>query len=123
MHQPRYLGYPSHGATDAHRGWERSGGESLRVFVRGDDREPRYAAGAAPERHWIITSAGKHFAEVVGPGVVGQQPTIGAGESFEYSSSAVIEDPIGTMQGSYTFRAQDGKFLTVESRSSIWRIR
>ena len=66
------------------------------------------------ERHWVITSAGKHFAEVVGPGVVGQQPTIGAGESFEYSSSAVIEDPIGTMQGSYTFRAQDGKFLTVE---------
>lgn len=66
------------------------------------------------ERHWIIISAGKHFAEVVGPGVVGLQPVLQAGEAFEYSSSAVIEDPIGSMHGSYTFRTNGGRYFPVE---------
>jgi ApaG protein len=63
------------------------------------------------ERHWLIESNGTHFAEVVGPGVVGEQPTIEAGKSYEYASSAVINDPVGSMRGSYTFRAEDGVFF------------
>lgn len=65
------------------------------------------------ERHWVITSGGQHFAEVVGPGVVGEEPELEAGEMYQYSSSAVIEDPIGSMHGSYTFRSDKGDFLEV----------
>jgi len=60
------------------------------------------------DRHWVIRSAGAQIAEVVGPGVVGQQPILKSGERFEYTSSAVIHDPIGTMEGSYSFMLLDG---------------
>ena len=66
------------------------------------------------ERHWIISSNGAHFAEVVGPGVVGEQPTLEHGGIFEYSSSAIIHHPIGSMHGSYTFRGSAGDFFQVE---------
>jgi ApaG protein len=66
------------------------------------------------ERHWLILSNGVRIAEVVGPGVVGVQPVLGPGESHEYSSSAVIQDPIGTMEGSYTFKSGSGKFFDVK---------
>lgn len=66
------------------------------------------------ERHWIIMSAGVQIAEVVGPGVVGNQPVLVPGESFEYTSGAVIHDPIGSMHGSYTFKSEDGKYFEVE---------
>lgn len=65
------------------------------------------------ERHWIISSNGEHFAEVVGPGVVGEQPTLKTGDVFEYSSSAIIHHPIGSMHGSYTFRSLQGDFFQV----------
>lgn len=65
------------------------------------------------ERHWIISSNGEHFAEVVGPGVVGEQPTLKHGDVFEYSSSAIIHHPIGSMHGTYTLRAMDGTFFQV----------
>jgi ApaG protein len=65
------------------------------------------------ERHWIINSNGEHFAEVVGPGVVGEQPTLKNGGVFEYSSSAVIQHPVGSMHGSYTFRSANGDFFQV----------
>lgn len=65
------------------------------------------------ERHWIIMSGGAQFAEVVGPGVLGEQPTLSRGQSFEYTSGAVIHDPIGSMHGTYTFRAGDGQFFEV----------
>ena len=66
------------------------------------------------ERHWIIKSAGVQIAEVVGPGVVGAQPTLEPGTSFQYSSGAVIHDPIGSMQGSYIFKNEAGQYFDVK---------
>jgi ApaG protein len=65
------------------------------------------------ERHWVIMSAGVQIAEVVGPGVVGEQPVLASGETFQYTSGAVIQDPIGSMQGTYTFRLDSGKLFDV----------
>ena len=65
------------------------------------------------ERHWLISSGGNHLAEVVGPGVVGQQPTIEPGEIYEYASTAVIQDPTGDMVGCYTFRSESGRYFEV----------
>lgn len=65
------------------------------------------------ERHWIINSGNAPLAEVVGPGVVGEQPVLEAGQSFEYTSSAIIHHPYGSMHGSYTFRTDDGAFFEV----------
>ena len=65
------------------------------------------------ERHWIIFSGEKQLAEVVGPGVVGKQPTLDKGQKFTYTSGAVIHEPYGAMQGSYTFRSAEGTFFEV----------
>jgi ApaG protein len=59
-------------------------------------------------RHWIITDANGKVQEVVGEGVVGHQPHLKPGEGFEYTSGAIIETPLGTMQGSYQMLADDG---------------
>ena len=59
-------------------------------------------------RHWIITDAQGLVQEVRGLGVVGAQPLLQPGESFEYSSGASIATPVGTMRGSYQMVAQDG---------------
>lgn len=66
------------------------------------------------ERHWRIYSAGEQIGEVVGPGVVGEHPKLGLGESFTYTSGAVIHDPVGEMHGSYIFRLEDGGYLEAE---------
>jgi ApaG protein len=63
------------------------------------------------ERHWKVISAEVQIAEVVGPGVVGEQPFIEAGHCFEYTSGAVLNDPCGWMEGSYTFRGDGGNFF------------
>jgi ApaG protein len=60
-------------------------------------------------RHWIITDGEHRVQEVRGEGVVGQQPVIGPGDSFEYSSGASIATPVGTMRGSYRMLAADGR--------------
>jgi len=52
-------------------------------------------------RHWIITDANGKVQEVRGEGVVGEQPHIKPGEGFRYSSGAVLETPVGSMQGAY----------------------
>ncbi len=52
-------------------------------------------------RHWLITDANGKTSEVSGPGVVGQQPVIEPGKSYQYSSGAILETPVGTMQGHY----------------------
>ena len=65
------------------------------------------------ERHWIIKSNELQIAEVVGPGVVGEQPVIQPGASYTYTSGAVIQDPAGSMEGSYTFRSNKGAFFDV----------
>lgn len=53
------------------------------------------------DRHWIITDANGKVQEVHGEGVVGEQPTLKPGESYQYTSGAVLETPIGCMQGQY----------------------
>ena len=59
-------------------------------------------------RHWIITDAHHHIQEVRGPGVVGQQPRLQPGESFEYTSGSTLSTAVGTMRGSYQMVADDG---------------
>ena len=60
-------------------------------------------------RHWIITDADHKVQEVKGLGVVGQQPLLQPGESFEYTSGASIPTNVGTMHGTYQMLAADGK--------------
>ncbi len=52
-------------------------------------------------RHWIITDAMGQIEEVRGRGVVGKQPVLGAGESFEYTSGCQLKTPFGSMRGTY----------------------
>ncbi|MEQ1775020.1 MAG: Co2+/Mg2+ efflux protein ApaG [Burkholderiales bacterium] len=59
-------------------------------------------------RHWIITDATDKVQEVRGKGVVGEQPHLRPGESFEYTSGSAIATPVGTMRGSYQMVADDG---------------
>jgi ApaG protein len=59
-------------------------------------------------RHWIITDAENHVQEVKGQGVVGKQPVLKPGESFEYTSGTSIPTAVGTMRGSYRMVAEDG---------------
>jgi ApaG protein len=59
-------------------------------------------------RHWIITDGRNHVQEVRGLGVVGAQPLIKPGESYEYTSGAAIATPVGTMKGAYQMVAEDG---------------
>ena len=59
-------------------------------------------------RHWIITDSNHHVQEVRGDGVVGEQPRLRPGESYEYSSGTVLPTQVGTMTGSYRMRADDG---------------
>ena len=59
-------------------------------------------------RHWIITDANNEVEEVRGDGVVGEQPVLKPGESFEYTSGSQLSTPVGTMRGSYQMIAADG---------------
>jgi ApaG protein len=59
-------------------------------------------------RHWLITDAEGKVEEVRGPGVVGQQPILGPGESFEYTSACPLVTPFGVMEGTYQMVAQGG---------------
>jgi ApaG protein len=59
-------------------------------------------------RHWVITDDNGKVQEVRGDGVVGEQPWLRPGDHYEYSSGAVLETALGTMQGSYQMLADDG---------------
>ena len=59
-------------------------------------------------RHWIITDADSEVQEVRGLGVVGHQPLLQPGQSFEYTSGCVLATPVGSMKGSYQMTAEDG---------------
>ena len=65
-------------------------------------------------RHWIITDAEGKAEEVRGLGVVGQQPLLKPGESFEYTSGCPLATPVGTMKGSYQMVAEDGTRFDAE---------
>ncbi|OGT36294.1 MAG: Co2+/Mg2+ efflux protein ApaG [Gammaproteobacteria bacterium RBG_16_51_14] len=65
-------------------------------------------AAALRSRHWVITDANGKVQEVRGEGVVGEQPHLLPGKSYRYSSAAMIETPVGCMEGSYLMMADDG---------------
>ena len=64
-------------------------------------------------RHWIINDANSHVQEVKGKGVVGEQPVIKPGQSFEYTSGTVLATQVGTMSGSYRMQVVDGGEFSV----------
>ncbi len=59
-------------------------------------------------RHWVITDGGGGVEQVKGPGVVGYQPQLAGGQSFTYTSGAILRTPHGMMQGSYLMERADG---------------
>jgi ApaG protein len=65
-------------------------------------------AGQLISRHWIITDGDGQVHEVRGEGVVGKQPVLQPGESFEYTSGCPLTTPVGSMKGSYQCVAADG---------------
>ena len=65
-------------------------------------------------RHWIITDATDHTEEVSGMGVVGEQPVLGPGESFKYSSWCPLKTPLGKMQGTYRMARPGGEQFDIE---------
>ena len=65
-------------------------------------------------RHWIITDAVGEEQEVRGLGVVGKQPLLKPGESFQYTSGSALSTPVGTMKGSYQMVAEDGTHFDAE---------
>jgi ApaG protein len=60
------------------------------------------------KRHWLITDANGKVQEVRGEGVVGEQPYLKPGQGFRYTSGAILETPVGAMEGSYEMLADDG---------------
>jgi ApaG protein len=95
--------------------------ESAYVDEQSDPKEGRYVfsytitirnEGLVPARlltrHWVITDANGKVEEVRGEGVVGEQPHLKPGQGFRYSSGAVLETPVGAMQGSYEMITDDG---------------
>lgn len=65
-------------------------------------------------RHWLITDANGNVQEVRGDGVVGEQPHLEPGQKFQYSSGAILNTPVGAMEGSYQMLADDGKRFDAE---------
>lgn len=65
-------------------------------------------------RHWVITDANNKVQEVRGLGVVGDQPLLEPGASYEYTSGTMLNTAVGTMHGSYQFTAVDGTQFNVE---------
>ncbi len=65
-------------------------------------------------RHWVITDANNAVQEVRGLGVVGHQPLLQPGESFEYTSGSSLPTPIGTMKGTYQMVAEDGTHFAAD---------
>jgi ApaG protein len=66
------------------------------------------------KRHWVITDASGDVQEVRGLGVVGEQPRLRPGETFEYTSACPLETPVGSMRGEYRMMRDDGQTFDVE---------
>jgi ApaG protein len=103
--------------------------ETSYVDEQSDPNERRYVfsytitirnEGAVPARlltrHWIITHGSGKVQEIRGDGVVGEQPHLKPGQGFRYSSGAVLETPVGAMQGSYEMIDDDGQRFDVPIR-------
>jgi ApaG protein len=77
---------------------------SYTITIHNDGSE----AARLLRRHWLITDANGKVQEVRGDGVVGEQPHLQPGQGFRYSSGAILETPVGTMQGSYQMQTDQG---------------
>jgi len=75
---------------------------TIRITNTGD------VAAKLLSRHWFITDADNQVQEIRGMGVVGEQPNLQPGESFEYTSGSSLGTMVGTMRGTYQFSAADG---------------
>jgi ApaG protein len=78
---------------------------AYRITIENRGREPVQLIS----RFWRIVDSRGRAREVRGPGVVGEQPVIEPGESFEYTSGAPLETPCGFMSGSYRMRGANGE--------------
>ena len=65
-------------------------------------------------RHWMITNARGELTEVKGPGVVGEQPVLKPGESYEYTSGAPLNTTSGMMGGAYRMESESGERFDIE---------
>jgi len=65
-------------------------------------------------RHWMITNARGELTEVKGPGVVGEEPVLKPGESYEYTSGTHLNTPSGMMGGSYQMESESGERFDIE---------
>jgi ApaG protein len=81
---------------------------SIRITNEGDETVQVLS------RHWIITDATGFVEEVKGPGIVGEQPVLGSGESFNYTSRCQLKTSSGVMRGTYQMVTEDGAHFDVE---------
>lgn len=65
-------------------------------------------------RYWRITDGNGHVEEVRGAGVIGEQPVLNPGDSFQYSSGCPLKTPSGVMVGHYTMQASDGERFNID---------
>lgn len=65
-------------------------------------------------RHWVITDALGRAQDVKGPGVIGKQPRLNPGDSFEYDSFCPLPTPFGSMKGTYKMMRDNGETFDVE---------
>ncbi len=72
------------------------------------------AAAQLISRHWIITDGNNQVQEVRGLGVVGEQPLLKPGQTYQYTSGCVLNTPVGTMKGTYQMVAEDGAQFQAE---------
>ena len=100
--EPRYLEHQSQPA-DHRYFWA----YAVEIANEGD------AAVQIVARHWIITDQNGRREDVQGIGVVGEQPVIGPGSSFSYTSGCPLGTPSGTMVGTYQARDGDGAMFTI----------
>lgn len=80
---------------------------AYKIRIKNETEEPARLVS----RHWIIMNSRGLVREVKGEGVVGQQPRIIPGESFEYTSYCPIETPTGSMRGSFQMLTDDGRMF------------
>lgn len=80
------------------------------ICIRNLGREPIQLMS----RYWLITNSDGHKTEVQGEGVVGEQPLIQPGKEYRYTSGAILETPMGTMEGYYVMISPQGDNFHVD---------
>jgi ApaG protein len=74
------------------------------ITIKNNGNEPAQLVS----RHWVITDANEKVQEVRGDGVIGEQPRLGPGQEYRYTSGVILETESGTMEGSYQMITDDG---------------